>query len=218
MASFQLRVVGFRVTGNTGNANLLPFALDRDTWDDMLAGDGEDNWEWDETTQTLSPGSDGVLEVNLYPQGKDSLPPGNRGTVDIGGSNNSTADIARQIVDGVSQEDLAYHGGEIKLDDDGILMLNGDTGISAGVKDELASIMGQPRAIPLFESVNGPGNNAMYTIIGFVGVRIVDVKLTGKQNDKHVTVQPAIDIDDAGIFDSGPQYSFYIYSPVHMSR
>jgi hypothetical protein len=31
-------------------------------------------------------------------------------------------------------------------------------------------------------------------------------------------VQPAPMMDNAGIFDSGPQYSFYISSPVHLVR
>lgn len=67
-----------------------------------------------------------------------------------------------------------------KLDDNGELFLNGDTGISAGVKNELASIKGEPKLIPLFNQVNGPGNNATYSIVKFVGVRLMQVKLTGK--------------------------------------
>ncbi len=94
----------------------------------------------------------------MFPQGTGS--PGNRGTVDIGSSNNSTADIARQIVHGISPSDFAQLGGKLEFDDSGKLYLNGDTGISAGVKDELASIMGQPRIIPIFSTVSGNGNNA----------------------------------------------------------
>ena len=55
----------------------------------------------------------------------------------------------------------------------------GDTGISAGVKDELASIIGQTRIIPVFSSVSGNGNNATYVIVRWVGVRVMAVKLTG---------------------------------------
>src|SRR5690606_12049527 len=122
-----------------------------------------DDWTWNAANETISAGSDGVLEVNLFPQGTGS--PGNRGTVDIGSSNNSTADIARQIVHGISAQDLAHHGGRLEFDEDGELELNGDTGISAGVKDELASIRGEPRLIPIFSKVVGPGNNAQYTIV-----------------------------------------------------
>jgi len=49
------------------------------------------------------------------------------------------------------------------------------------VKDELASIVGKPRIIPIFDSVSGPGNNASYEIVAFAVVRIMDVKLTGKR-------------------------------------
>ncbi len=80
--------------------------------------------------------------------------PGNRGTVDIGGANNSTADIARQIVHGISADDLIELGKPLVLANDGKMTLNGDTGISAGVKDELASIIGQTRIIPIFQSVS----------------------------------------------------------------
>src|SRR4029453_10300558 len=120
-------------------------------------------------------------------------------TVDIGSSNNSTSDINRQILDGVSPEDLAYHGGKLELDSNGELNLNGDTGISAGVKDELASIKGKPRIIPIFREVHGPGNNADYTIVAFVGIRIVDVKLTGSMSSKRLLVQPALMITRGAI-------------------
>ena len=128
----------------------FPYALDLQTWNNLIANSGTDNYRWNPTTHTIEAGSDGLVEVNLFPQGTGS--PGNRGTVDIGSSNNSTADIARQIVYGISPSDLAALGGRSSSIRRGKLSLNGDTGISAGVKDELASIMGQPRVHPdLFE-------------------------------------------------------------------
>jgi hypothetical protein len=123
-----------------------------------------------------------------------NLPPGNRGTVDFGGLNNSTADLARQIRYGMNDDDwaaLADQGiTELRWDTEP-LSIQGDTGLSAGIKDDLESIKGQPRAIPLFSSVSGPGNNAIYTIVRFVGVRIMYVKLTGSPAQKTVVVQPA---------------------------
>ena len=97
-----------------------------------------------------------MKEINLYPSGNG--PPGNRGTVDIGSNNNSTADLSRQILNGVTKSDLAYHGGKLEFNEDGELFLNGDTGISAGIKDELAAVIGQPKIIPIFSNVSGPGN------------------------------------------------------------
>lgn len=207
---------GFREPSDGSNLGILPFALDEDTWNDLLAGVGDDDWKWDTSSQQATSNWDGVLEINLFPQGTGS--PGNRGTVDIGSSNNSTADIARQIVDGVSASDLAYHGGKIELDAGGELSLNGDTGISAGVKDELASIIGEPRIIPIFSQVAGPGNNAQYTIVKFVGVRIMEVKLTGKMSSKRVIVQPATVVTLGGIPNPNNTTSHFIYSPPRIIR
>lgn len=207
---------GFRIPDDGSNLDVLPFALDKQTWDAMLAGGGTDTWKWNESTETVSSGSDGVREINLYPQSTGS--PGNRGTVDIGGANNSTSDIARQITDGVTQADLDHIGGELTLNEQGELELNGDTGISAGVKDELASIIGDPRIIPIFESVTGPGNNAQYTIVEFAGVRIMEVKLTGSNSSKRVIIQPCKMTIKGGIPASGPQTSHFIYSPVWLVR
>jgi hypothetical protein len=134
--------------------------------------------------------------------------------VDIGSSNNSTSDIARQIVEGVSPDDLEHHGGKLELDDNGELELNGDTGISAGVKDELASIMGEPRIIP----VVGPGNNATYTIVKFAGVRIMDVKLTGKMSQKRVIIQPCPIVTAGAIYGETSGSSSLVFTPVKLVR
>ncbi len=187
--------------------------MDKQTWDGLLAGVGTDNYRWDPDAKCVRNGIDGVLEVNLYPQGTGA--PGNRGTVDIGPSNNSTADISRQIRSGISESDLAALGGKLEFDQTGKLYLNGDTGISAGVKDDLASIIGQTRIIPVFSGVIGPGNNAQYTIVQFVGVRIVYVKLTGSPSGKKVLIQPANVLSRGAIPATGTSLaSQFIYSPV----
>jgi len=207
---------GFRAPSSGENLDILPFALDLESWEDLLAGIGTDDWTWNSELEEVTSGPDGILEVNLFPQGTGS--PGNRGTVDIGNNNNSTADIARQITDGVSAEDLEPHGGKLELDENGELLLNGDTGISAGMKDELASIKGKPRTILIFNDVSGPGNNAQYTIVQFAGIRIMDVKLTGKMSSKRVIVQPAIVVSQGGIPATSGQVSQFIYSPVWLVR
>jgi hypothetical protein len=129
-------------------------------------------------------GSDGVLEVDIFP--RDDYTSGNAGTVDIGSSSNSTSDLARQIINGVSTEDLSYlPGGQLSLP----MSLQGDTGVSAGIKDELESIYGQCRSMLLFSTVNFPGNNAQFEVIDLAGIRIMQVELTGKLEYKHLSVQ-----------------------------
>jgi len=209
-AALVRQIGGFQIPSDGGNLGILPIALDEDSWNDLLDGSASDTWTWDADTQSISGGSDGVREINLYPEGTGS--PGNRGTVDIGSSNNSTNDISRQIVYGVSAEDMEYHDGKLEFDENGVLLLNGDTGISAGIKDELASIKGEPRVIPVFRNVAGPGNNAEYTIVKWVGVRILDVKLTGSNNSKRVTVQPANILMDGVIPTTVEGTSDFVYT------
>ena len=220
-AAFLSNFSGFKTPSDGTCLQILPFALDLDTWRSLKDGNVDtDNWTstWDAVQKkwVVTPGPDGIHEVNLFPQGTDS--PGNRGTVDIGSSNNSTADIARQIVSGISPSDMAQMGGKLQFNADHKIYVNGDTGISAGVKDELASIIGQPRIIPIFNHVEGPGNNAIYTIVKFAGVRIVDVNLTGKMSNKRVMIQRANIRIKGGIPTTDPPATEYIYSPVWLVR
>ena len=222
-AMFEDGVVGYKIVEPGDTAHLLPFALWDQPWLNLLA-DGptvdNDNYTYDPDTGAVIAGSDGIPELNLYPgSGGGQLPPGNFGTVDIGSPNNSTADIARQIRYGVNEDDLEYFGGELMLDpDDGTLELNGDTGLSAGIKDDLAAIVGDPRAIPLFISVSGPGNNSQFIVIGFAGMRIMNVKLTGPMSSKEVIIQPAVAVDDSAIAAVGAGSSYYVYRPVTLCR
>ena len=115
----------------------------------------------------------------------------------------------------ISKQDFIDLGRPLEFDENGELELNGDTGISAGVKDELASIIGQVRIIPIYTEVNGNGNNAMFTIVRFEGVRILDVKLTGKGSQKRVIIQPANVIARGSKIDySGEHTSSHLYAPV----
>lgn len=216
VAGFQDQIGGFRVTEESGNAEMLPFALHIEAWEGLLDGTVTtgDYYSYDDETGTVSAGGDGILELNLYPgAGAKQLPPGNFGTVDIGSANNSTADLSRQILYGINASDLSYFGGEIMVP----IYLNGDTGISAGVKDELAAIKGQPRSIPIFDSVSGNGNNAMYHVIGWGCIRIMNVKLTGPMAKKEVVVQIGTCVDDAAV-SGDSDTSDYVYRPVQLVR
>lgn len=185
--------------GSTSTIDLLPIALDLTTWNNLVTqitnGTSfgfQDQDKYNSTTGAVTTATDGIPEVDIYPDANSSLPPGNRGTVDIGSSGNSTNDLKRQIEFGVNSSDLSYFpNSELKFNSQGVLYLNGDTGISAGIEEALEAIIGQVRAIPIFTSVSGPGNNAEYTIVKFVGVRVMAVKLTGGPTQRYVRIQPA---------------------------
>jgi Flp pilus assembly protein TadG len=213
-AAYLAGTSGFKSPGDGSNLGILPYALDEGTWNAMLAGGGSDNYRHTDGSDAVTTGPDGIREVNLFPQGTGS--PGNRGTVDIGSANNSTSDIARQIVHGISPTDMGQMpNSKLEFNSEGKLYLTGDTGISAGIKDELGSIVGDTRMIPLFSNVTGNGNNASYTIVKFVGIRVMNVKLTG--NNKQVMVQPAVVVTKGGIPSSTSKTQF-IHSPVWLVR
>ncbi|MEO2015770.1 MAG: pilus assembly protein TadG-related protein [Fuerstiella sp.] len=195
--------VGFSLESDgpspTATIDILPIALDLGSWTDLLdqcyngTNHGyDDDYSWTSANGLENNRSDSIPEINMYPDLNSSDAPGNRGMVDLGAAGNSTADIKRQIVDGLNAYDLSFlPNNEITFDENGALYLNGDTGISAGVEDALESIIGQVRAIPIFIEVTGQGNNATFTVVKFVGVRIMDVRLSGGPSIRHLTVQPA---------------------------
>jgi hypothetical protein len=187
-AAFADKIVGFNEP-TEGGVYVLPFAVDKQTWDALQRGWGTDNWKWDEVNQRVVAGRDGILEVDLYPHGTGAS--GNHGTVDLGNPNNSTKDLVRQITDGLNAEDLGYLGGKLELNSNGTLGVNGDTGLSAGVQNALDLICGQTRIVPIYLTCAGNGNRSQYTIVGFAGIRVMEVNLHGSMSSKRVIIQPA---------------------------
>lgn len=181
---------GFRVASNIAPAPVLPFAVDLDRWFLALTGAGVDALSYVEGTAGITAGADGLMEINIYPMKDGSLPAGNCGTINLGAANNSAADISRQIVEGLNADDLAPFGGVLSIEN-GPIIVSGDPGLGASFDEPLRSIIGQTRAIPLFDLVSGQGATTTYRIVKFVGARIMDVKLTGPMSQKRLLVQPA---------------------------
>lgn len=173
-----------------------------------------DNWSIGNVGTIPRAAPDGVREIVLF--GSTQNAPGNFGSVDLGGDSNSASTLERQLVDGPSAADFAALGAQGKLATDGALQapvaLQGDTGLSNGTQDSWRSIIGQNRIIPLYSSVSGTGNTAVYNIVGFAGVRIVDVRLNG--NPKKVWVQTtAIYSSRVQAATSGSPVSIGVYAP-----
>lgn len=203
---------GFKIPpGSTNTFGALPIACDETSWNALLAGTGSDLYSYNPSNGNVSNGNDAVKELNIYPDSNVNLPSGNRGTVDLGNPNNSTADLKRQILDGLNESDLSFFPDHTIRTDTGPVILNGDTGISAGIKADLEAIKGQPKLMPIYTIVGSlqqatsgnmsgkkaSGNNVYYRVTKFVGVRIVFVELTG--NNKRVIIQPATFSDSAVI-------------------
>jgi Flp pilus assembly protein TadG len=231
-ATYEDGVIGFGLKNNNmiGSCSLIPFTLEvhlwtnapTDPWYDatlppgVLQGNGPDVWNYNPTDRSYASGSDGIHEINLYPTKGNS--PGNFGTVNLGQSNNGTPILERQILYGPNAQDLsAFPNNQIALGPDGTLQLIGNPGISAGFKDDLAAIRGQPRSFPLYISVDGQGANTQYTIVAFGGLTILDVDLTG--NNKHVTVQPEYVLDPNAVTgNASAGQGNFISKPLRLTR
>lgn len=220
---------GFKIpAGSTATFGALPIACDETSWDALLGGTGTDSYNYNPSNGVVSSGGDGVKELNIYPDPNANLPSGNRGTVDLGNPNNSANDLKRQILDGLNESDLSYFPDNTIRTDTGPVILNGDTGISAGIKANLEAIKGQTRLMPIFTVVGsqqqatsgdmsgkkGSGNNVYYRVIKFVGVRIVFVELTG--NNKRVIIQPAMFSDSAVIASKAPIATDSYFTKPHL--
>ncbi|WP_169977833.1 pilus assembly protein TadG-related protein [Tautonia rosea] len=187
------------------NADLLPFVLDRLTYEAMINPyiSTIDQYTYNAETKRVTNGSDGIKESQMFPV-KNGYP-GNWGSANIGVTNNSTNTLRAQIEHGVTPQQLSmYPGGELTLhqtDAQGkpYVMLGGNPGISAGMKSALEAIIGQPRTLPIFDpnGSGGNGNNTQYKVIGFASVRVVAVNFQG--NPKYVIVQPALTRDPTAI-------------------
>ncbi len=169
-----------------------------------------------EDPSAIALGSDGILELNIYPLDNTA---GNFGTVNIGTSSNSTQVMKDQIENGITEEQLsAYPDGTLTASSENPLVLSGNTGISAGIQSSLETIVGQKRAIALYDTVANPGNNASYTIGDFAAIRIMDVKLSN--NPKTLTVQPDTLSDPSFVPDYNEEIGdeTTMFSPLILAR
>jgi hypothetical protein len=123
--------------------NILPFCIPQELWD----AQGDEDW-W------IIYG-DGKLE-----DADGAEVPGNWGTVDIGGSDNSTDDLVDQINNGLRQEDLDDLKAEGRIDSSDYLDcsepadLDGEPGMSIGIKSAVRDAKGKKRIIPIYESLD----------------------------------------------------------------
>lgn len=132
--------------------------------------------------------ADSVFEVNVFPL---DTTPGNFGTINFTKtkSSNSTSVLGDLVRYGPDTEDWTDLPDILEASHANQVAVNGEPGISNGIKDDVAAIKGETRVLPLFSTVSGTGNNTFYNLVEFVPVTIVDVNLTG--NPKYIKFQPA---------------------------
>jgi Flp pilus assembly protein TadG len=216
-AMLQRNICGFRTPAEGDPLAVLPFAMDKQAWDNLVNnGAGADEWHWDGTGKQVTPYCDGIKEINLYPEGVGLQAA--RGAVEIGASGSNAADLGRRIAEGISRNDVLDLGTALELDSSGRLYLNGTSGISESVNAELASLVGKTRIIPVFDAAGSVGDSVTYTVVQWAGVRVMDVDVSSTSSNKRVIVQPANVVTRYAKSKEGTQSSWFVYSPAWLVR
>ena len=133
----------------------------------------------------------------------------------MGAAAGSTADFLRQVRYGPSQADFASRGGELALrENEGTLVVNGHSKITTGMNTALKSIVGRPRTLMLFRDAIREGAGTRLTVVGFVGVRLVNFSMDG--SDPYLQFQPAVVLDPTALAGRGDRHSWYVRQPARL--
>ncbi len=153
-----------------------------------------DNYTTTRYSKSVQAQPDGIPELNMYPgaaAAPTAVAPGNFGTVDLGGANNSTTDISRQIREGLSAEDLAYFGGELKFNSDGVMQYGRHGPERRGQDDLLSSAVSRGHPA-VSRTCRAPATTPASPCGPSAGVRVMHVQLTGAMKTRALIIQPAV--------------------------
>src|SRR5262245_2750029 len=136
-------------------------------------------------------GPDGVSECVLFSSTQNK--PGNFGSLDIGSTSNGTPELDRQIANGPTTGDFNDPDFYQKIAADGALYtpvnVTGDTGLSTSTKHQFELIFGEPRLIPLYDTVTGTGNAATSHTVAYAAITVLTVDFNG--TPKRLWIQPS---------------------------
>jgi hypothetical protein len=122
--------------------------------------------------------------------------PGNFGTLDFDAGSNPTPVLGGWIRYGYDQPFVIPP-------DPGYVDVEGDPGISDGIKDDVAARIGDVVVITVHSYLGGQGGTTQYRVTGLVAVRIIDAKLTGPLEDRFIQAEIVRDAVGSGIPDPG---------------
>jgi hypothetical protein len=191
------RAIGYKIQDPTG---MLPFTIHEDIYDDYL-NNGPDDYSYEDGE--VKKWADDIREIRLYPwkeSGWDGMVlmegGGNFGTLNIGVGDQGTAEVEDQILNGITAEHMEAEFGTSALmffDDYGeeqTYEATGNPGVSVGMRDSVEARIGDVVGFFLHNDIVDNGSNAIYTICAIRFGRIMHIKLTGKPDERSLTVQP----------------------------
>lgn len=156
-------------------AEVLPFATPTELWESLEPG------------ETWSAYGDGKLKDKY-----GNAVPGNWGTLDIGPTSNSTDALNDQILNGLKQSDLNALHDDARIPQDTYIdssvpaWMQGDTGLSSGLKQSVQDVYGKTKLLPIYDHLGGnlTGNNVEYHVIAWGVVTVIDSEWKGEVNTR----------------------------------
>lgn len=199
-AVFDDRVAGFDTSALPGG--LLPFTIHEDMFE-YYVENGDDDYGWDEDTESVIESGDDVPEINLYPHDEA---PGNFGLLNIGTPNMGTPALGNHIENGVPPEDFEAEIGSpvLMFFDDGnpvTYSITGNPGLVAALVSSIETRVGQVVGFFLHNTVVDGGSNSIYTITDMRFGRLMDVRLTDGPTQRGLWIQPASYVGSDVIID-----------------
>lgn len=198
IAAYDDRFAAFVPQGD--RTPLTPFVIQEDIFEHLVVN-GPDNYGYDDDLGEIEYNGDGLSEISIYPYKQsgdgDGVGAGNFGLLNVGSGNHGTTEVADQILNGITPEDLELETGSSELtfyEDDGSPVtyeITGNPGMRTSLENEVEERIGDIIGFFLFSSLAGNGSNTTYTITGLRFGRVLDVELNGNPDNRMIVVQPA---------------------------
>lgn len=185
----------------------IPFTIDEDVWNDQIVnGNGPDEYSYDSETGDVLLSPDGEPEVKLFPDkvfdDDAEEGAGNFGILHIGPGEGAlgTSVIVDQITYGISGDDFVSMTGEplIKfynqVSGEPIVYnavtydILGDPGLKVGMENAMQDKIGKTVGFFLHSSFSGTGANTVFNVVGMRFGRIMTVDLLS--GSKAIVIQP----------------------------
>ncbi len=199
------KVVAYRPDPRKNGGPLIPISVRREKWtNEIINANGADSFGYDSQTGQITDGSDNITEISLYPEkqkdAQSSNGAGDFGLLHIGNSNQGVTELAQQIQNGLTQEDVIGQFGEpeIKFFDNGgnprNYIIDGTPGAKNSLvqlEDNLKSHLGEVIGFFIHDVITQSGANSQYTITGIQFGRVMLVNAQGTVNGaKALVIQP----------------------------
>jgi hypothetical protein len=194
-ASVQLYSISSIKAISGATSPILPITMPQSEWLIAVNGtSGQDNYAYNASTNTVSTGSDGLQEVQLYPTIDSTA--SNHGLLQFGTNSHSDSVVKQEITPGPTYQQVIAQwppSGVPPWNSQNQFTIGSDSGWRASNFDDLTTVLnnGAPRVIPLNDGTSPGNGNGTYTIVAFAVVRLVYV-LKGGNGNGTVIVQPAV--------------------------